>query len=226
MAAINGHNRHVKGSGYERTIAKTLTKWTGVSYSRTMASGAAGSEHGSDARLIGDIFSPIGYPDPFNYECKNHGDVTLKNIVWGTGELKQFMEQVITDAHRADTTPVLIMHINREADYVMLPYSNRLYNSLYNKSRVTFRTYSTYQDKRLEQITGVDWLVTTMNDLTSLNCTEVFNTYSAIQREMGAYWWEHVTSTANKGEDEWNAVSEQTSNIIEMNLEGNNDETN
>lgn len=226
MTGMNGHNRHVKGSKYERAIAKKLSEWTGVSYSRTMSSGAAGSEHGSDARLIGDIFSPIGYPDPFNYECKNHDDVTIKNIVWGTGELNQFMEQVITDSHRADTIPVLIMHINHEADYVMLPYSNYLYQELSRKNELAFRVYNGYQDKRLEQYISVDWLVTTMKGLLTLDSTEIFNTYIRIQQEMGTYWWEKVTDTSVKGKDEWNEVSKQTQNIIKKNLEGKKHEAN
>lgn len=123
--ASQGRGARAKGSGYELKIAKEFSKWWEGQFARTPGSGSL--HWGSDQRIAGDIVPPQGMDFPFVIECKKHEGWTLENVFLNTGEPKDWWSQVVTDARRVKLIPMLIFSRNRAKDYIMLPYSKRMY---------------------------------------------------------------------------------------------------
>jgi len=92
-------NSKVKGNKNEVAVAKALSKWTGVPFRRTPASGAI---HVPLDWLAGDVFCAVkDFDFPFCVETKHYKRVTQ-------GLVKKWLAQVREDAKRIDKVPMLI----------------------------------------------------------------------------------------------------------------------
>ena len=145
-SAMNGSGRINKGKNYERTIAKKLSKGFKTNVQRTAYSGATRgidtqynqSEIQGKAGFVGDLFFPEGHPmSVFNYELKHHNNFKFVHFFNSNGELPSFMEQVTTDSNRlggvGHSVPCLICHVNREDDYVAIPFEPHIYEYVTSK---------------------------------------------------------------------------------------------
>lgn len=96
-------NSKVKGNKNEVEVAKALSKWTGVPFRRTPASGAI---HVPLHWLSGDVFCAAdGFDFPFNVETK-HYRKTTENLV------RKWWAQTCRDAERVNKIPMLIYREN------------------------------------------------------------------------------------------------------------------
>lgn len=111
-------NSRVKGSEYERKIAKILGAWYEEEFHRVPASG--GLRWGKDNRVAGDITTPVESKFPFTVECKKREEWDLEQILKGTGEIEKWWQQSVNDSDRVDTLPFLVFSKNFAPDYVMI----------------------------------------------------------------------------------------------------------
>ncbi|ATG86350.1 putative resolvase [Lactobacillus phage LpeD] len=162
---MDGRSRHVKGSNFERDVAKKFTEWSGVKFNRTFASGAQGKENAGDTRITGDLFAPVGYSFPFSVECKNHNNFNIRNLFLGGSVIKLFLKQNISDARLSNRAPLLVSKVSREDTYCVLPYTAELEDLLRNKKLPYFRKYFSYLDERTHINNVFDMIVTNLNSL-------------------------------------------------------------
>lgn len=169
--ASKGRGARTKGSSFERSTCKKLTKLTGYRFNRTAYSGATHQDIIS-ANFVGDIYAESGNPyHSFNYELKNHDVVGLNNIVLCNGELPLFLKQVITDTERLGfkTLPCLIIHIKRWKDIVAIPYSSDLYDEIVENDGFVLKVPMHFTDERLQITYRYDFLITTLETFASID---------------------------------------------------------
>lgn len=116
-----GRKSKNKGSNYELTIAKILTKWWGAPFHRVPASG--GLHWSSSMNVAGDIVTIPEAGFPFVVECKKREEWTLENAFLNNKDIKSWWAQVVGDARETGKIPILIFSRNRAEDFVMLPYN-------------------------------------------------------------------------------------------------------
>jgi hypothetical protein len=109
-----GRKSIVKGSTFERKVAKILSEWVGFKLVRTPMSGAWS---GSD--------SDIWPNDPTNIfqlsvECKCTEGWNFHQIMLGIGPFFDWLQQAVDQAH-PDQAPILIFSANRKPTYICLP---------------------------------------------------------------------------------------------------------
>lgn len=171
---VNGRQ---KGSTYERKIAKVLSEWTGEDVHRSPSSG--GLRWGSDQRVVGDIVFPVDSKNSFVYELKKREEDHLKNLFLGTGKIKEYWQQVVTDSRRMKEhgmSPCLIFSKNRDKDYVVIPYVRAIFDLLFLESLPVVNLHISYIDKD-NNANKFNVMLITLDALTTLNHEEVFNTY-------------------------------------------------
>ena len=96
-------NSKVKGNRNEVEVAKALSKWTGVPFRRTPASGAI---HVPLDWLAGDVFCAVkDFDFPFSVETKHYKKVT-------PGLISKWLGQAKLDADRVDKQAMLIVREN------------------------------------------------------------------------------------------------------------------
>lgn len=187
--ATRGRAAHNKGFSYERKIAKTLSKGFKTDVERTGGSGATrGIEteyNHSDTigknGFVGDLFFPQTHPmSIFNYELKNHAGVKLIHFFNSNGEIPSFVEQVVTDSNRLGgvnhSVPCLIIHVNREDDYVVIPFEPVTYESL-TKAGSTMITLLSYKQERTGNTYRYQVIVTNLTNFMTLDPTTTYHQY-------------------------------------------------
>lgn len=96
-------NSKVKGNANELEVAKALSKWTGVEFRRTPASGAI---HVPLDWLAGDVFcTDKSFDFPFSVETKHYSKIYPKMK-------KDFWLQACNDAARISKIPMLMYREN------------------------------------------------------------------------------------------------------------------
>lgn len=156
-----------KGNTYERKTAKVLGSWWGYEFYRTPSSGGL-HNWSSDLNVAGDIVTSPESGFPFVIECKNRqaGDWTLESIVLDKHDIKNWWAQVVLDARRVTKVPALVFTRNRAEDFVMIPYTEEVYDLLEKADKPAMRTYIEYTDDLTKQKERFDILVTTINGFT------------------------------------------------------------
>lgn len=100
---------------------------------RTLSSGAGGTRAVDEIRMTGDLFFPLNSKNCFSYEVKDHASTRLQQVFNNNGDIPEFWEQAVTDARRIKkfgVVPVLLFHISREDDYILIPYQPDFYQHL------------------------------------------------------------------------------------------------
>lgn len=178
--ASQGRGSKISGSNYERAIAKKLSKGFKTNVQRTAYSGATRgidtqynqSEIQGKSGFVGDLFFPEGHPmSVFNYELKHHNNFKFVHFFNSNGELPSFMEQVTTDSNRlggvGHSVPCLICHVNREDDYVAIPFEPHIYEYLTTKGS-TMITLVHYKQERTGNVYRYQMIVTNLADFENL----------------------------------------------------------
>ena len=180
MSAGQGHGAKVKGSSRERELAKKLSAWSGEKVMRTLSSGAGGTRADGDIRMTGDLFFPIGSANPFNYEVKDHATTRIQHVFNNNGDIPSFLEQATTDARRGNpsTVPMLIFHISREADYILVPYTKALFRQLRDSLLPVQAQMSYFQDDKTKQVNKIPTLLTDLKSLTTIPAETLFEWYA------------------------------------------------
>lgn len=190
--ATKGRSAKNKGSNYEREIAKKLSEMFHTNVQRTGGSGAYrgidtaynhSNTHG-DRSFVGDVYFPTEHPlSVFNFELKNHEGVKLSHLFNNSGEIPSFLQQVTTDSRRlggvGSSVPCLIVHVTREDDYVVIPYTPYAYVEL-SKCGNAMITMLSYDDKRLDHHYRYQVVVTNLNTfgcLDPIKTKEVYQNY-------------------------------------------------
>lgn len=114
---VQGRN---KGSKFERDIAKQVSRWTGVHFTRVPMSGGwnqTGDITPKDPKEMVDF--------PFNIECKNQKLFSTSSLVDCSGldinkSIKQWWRQCTSDAMKSKKVPLLVMTTVREPVFVMM----------------------------------------------------------------------------------------------------------
>lgn len=180
MAGMSGSARHSKGSKRELSVSKELSKWSGEHFMRTLQSGAGGTRAVDDLRMTGDIFAPLGSKNSFSYEVKDHKATTLENVFMNTGEIPSFWEQCTTDCRRVKKfgySPMLIFHIDRRGDFVLMPYLDWTFDQLVKNNQRVAKLITYYTIKRTGVRYDFDTLLTNMDGLQSLDAQDTFKHY-------------------------------------------------
>lgn len=178
--ASKGRGAKIAGSAYERQIAKKLSKSFKTNVQRTAYSGATRgieteynqSQQVGKAGFVGDLFFPKGHPmSVFNYELKHHNNFKLIHFFNSNGELPSFLEQVTTDSNRlggvGHSVPCLICHVNREDDYVAIPFEPHIYEYLTTRGS-TMITLVHYKQERTNNVYRYQMIVTNLADFENL----------------------------------------------------------
>lgn len=171
---------HVKGNNFERDVAKAFTKWSGVKFNRTFASGAQGDKFSSDVRVTGDLFAPVDYNFPFSVECKFHDDFNLRNVFINGSVVQLFLKQNVSDARRSNRAPMLVAKVSRQDTYVVLPYTENLENLLINKQAPYFFRRMYYQDDMTKRVYKFDMIITNLNSLLLATPSELWEWYNEL----------------------------------------------
>lgn len=174
---MNGSGAHKKGSNFERDVAKEFTKWSGVKFNRTFASGAQGDKFSSDVRVTGDLFAPVDYNFPFSVECKFHDDFNLRNVFINGSVVQLFLKQNVSDARRSSRAPMLVAKVSRQDTYVFLPYTENLENLLIDKQAPYFFRRMYYQDDMTKMVYKFDMIITNLNSLLLATPSELWEWY-------------------------------------------------
>jgi hypothetical protein len=125
-------NSKAKGNGFELTVAKMFTEWSGHKFMRTPMSGAI--HNFNDKRVISDIVPPLSVGEfPFSIECKNQEvPWDLDFILIGTSKIWEFWEQASGDAKSENLEPLLVFKKNfrqiyaaMETDVFILLFRNK-----------------------------------------------------------------------------------------------------
>lgn len=120
----------IKGSNWERDVAKFLTDLYGETFIRAPGSGAyVGGINSSRKQLLhegqirafkGDIVPGLSFPK-LNIECKSYADFPFHQLFQGTVKiLEEWIEQLMTVADEGDFN-ILIMKFNRKGKFVAFP---------------------------------------------------------------------------------------------------------
>ncbi|USL89290.1 protein D14 [Bacillus phage vB_BceH_LY2] len=176
--ASSGRGSKQKGSSYELKVAKELAEWSGENVHRVPQSGGGGARFGSDTRMTGDIIFPVGSRNSFVYECKKREGSTLEHLFKNIGEIKKWWEQVVMDSRRLrehGMSPCLIFSKNRDISYVLIPYSDDVYEKLDKHFPVSRQTVS-FKDIRDED-QYFDTLLTTLDGFKSFDKVWLFDHY-------------------------------------------------
>jgi hypothetical protein len=176
--ASSGRGSKNKGSAYELKLAKELSKWSGEPVHRVPQSGAGGATWGSDSRMNGDIVFPVGSQNSLVYEAKKREGWGIHHLFLNIGEVKTWWEQVVMDSRRMKEhgmSPCLIFSKNRDKDYVLLPYVDKIYTQL-NKSFPVSRQ-TVYFDNIRGDTQYFDTLLTTLDGFTSFDPISLFSVY-------------------------------------------------
>lgn len=180
MASHAGANR--KGSAFELKVSKILSKWAGEHAMRVPSSGANHQQKG-EIRMIGDITFPVGSPNAFNYECKNHDSMAVKQVLMNNGNIPSFWEQATTDARRVPNkslSPMLVFNVSHDTIYIVVPYTSWLVKRLWENGSPCQIQKIMYNDTTTKKDNTFDTILTTLSALVELNPLEVFNTYRDI----------------------------------------------
>ncbi|GAA0348287.1 hypothetical protein GCM10008931_44470 [Oceanobacillus oncorhynchi subsp. oncorhynchi] len=173
-------NPRMKGSSYERKIAKILSEWTGETCHRVPQSGAGGVRWGSDSRMNGDIVFPVDSNNSFVYELKKREGWDFKHLLLNTGQIKEWWKQVITDARRMKEhgmSPCLIFSKNRDKDYVIIPYLENIFKHLQAANHPISNQIIWFKDED-GKVNRFNVMLTTLDALTSfINPSYIFDTY-------------------------------------------------
>ena len=110
-------NARSKGAVFERNIAKEVSEWTGITFSRTPSSGGwakTGDITPKDPKQMVDF--------PFNMELKNNQSWNLSELLKGTGVdgIEAFWDQCTSDAKKSKRIPLLVFTQNGEDVYCMM----------------------------------------------------------------------------------------------------------
>lgn len=187
--ASKGRGATNKGRAYERKIAKALSEGFKTNVQRSAYSGAKRgietdynlSEVEGENGFVGDLFFPKNHPmSIFNYELKNHAKVKLANFFNNNGEIPSFLEQVTTDSQRlggvGHSVPCLIVHVEREDDYVIFPYRGEIYKDL-TKVGPTMITVLSYQQERTGLNYRYQMLITNLKTFMQIDPKKAYQLY-------------------------------------------------
>lgn len=164
--ASTGKGSKTKGSSYERKVAKKLSTWWGDEFQRTPASG--GLRWKSDNNVIGDIVPSPTANFPFVVECKHQeGGWTLESVILNKLNVKEWWSQVVADGRRGKKTPLLMFTRNYAEDFVMMPYSEEVYQKLLDREHPLMRTCVAYTEEITGQEERFDVIVTSYTGFTS-----------------------------------------------------------
>lgn len=168
LMASSGKGAKNKGSLFELKISKSLSKWSGLPFYRSPASGAWASQRlGQDAQS-GDIVAPQSIDFPFSIELKHHEGVSLDNFVHSTGEVPSFLTQAIGDAVRVNKIPILITHWNYHPNYISIPYSEKVLSDLKSIQKPYLVTTTKYKDSLTDEDLYIDLLTFIYEDFLEL----------------------------------------------------------
>ena len=113
---MSGHTSRNKGSGFERTVAKTFSNKFGVEYRRTPLSG--GWAKGSKT-AAGDLV-PLDAPQQFCIECKKVEGWTFEQLFSNRHALfSSWWKQLIEECPEG-VQPVLVFSKNRSQIYIAI----------------------------------------------------------------------------------------------------------
>lgn len=208
MASHAGANR--KGSAFELKVSKILSKWTGEHAMRVPSSGANHQQKG-EIRMIGDITFPVGSPNAFNYECKNHDSMQVKQVLMNNGNIPSFWEQATTDSRRVpnkELSPMLVFNVSHDTIYIVIPYTDWLATNLWNNNSPCQIQKITYNDSTTKKDNTFDTILTTLNALTQLTPLEVFKHYRGLD------WDKYNENTTDSLEDIKKRAMKNIDNII------------
>lgn len=137
----------IKGSGFEREMAKYLTDVYGETFIRNVSGSGAyvgGSNQSRKAQLTeaqirhtkGDIVPPESFPR-FNAEAKFYADLAFHQLFDRCSLLEGWLDQLITASDPGDCN-VLFMKFNRRGRYVAvqatLPWADACSHVLYHST--------------------------------------------------------------------------------------------
>lgn len=192
---MNGSGSHVKGNNFERSTAKAFTKWSGVKFNRTFASGAQGDKFSNDVRVTGDLFAPVDYNFPFSVECKFHDDFSLRNVFINGSVVQLFLKQNISDARRSQRAPLLVAKVSRQDTYCILPYHKELESLLKDKKAPYFVRDMYYVDNMTRVDYHFNMIITNLDSLLLATPDELWEWYSTLD-------WNVLNENKSKKESE------------------------
>ena len=213
MSDFNGSAANNKGKTFERNISKKLSEYFKTSVNRVPLSGAWRGNNNQyalrdDSNYIGDLFFPTDHPlSIFNYELKNHKEIKLRNFFMNNREVPQFMQQVVTDSNRlggvGKSIPCLIVHINREDDYVVLPYQKDMYKSLISNNLPANISMLGYTDEMTGRTYKYLSIITNLSSFGAQSADSLYRWYHQID-------WDklNVEDNASISEDSLDSVLE------------------
>lgn len=121
-------NARSKGSTFERSIAKDVTKWSGIDVQRTPLSGGWNSSGDITPKEPEDMVS-----FPFSLECKNQEMLSVSMFFKEDGAgrtlvklLRNFWIQCANDADKYSKVPLLIVTKANEPTFVVVRASDFL----------------------------------------------------------------------------------------------------
>lgn len=117
----------IKGSGYERQVAKYLTDTYGLTFIRNISGSGAYVGGNNSSRKVqltesqirhakGDIVPPDEFP-LFNAEVKFYGDMAFHQLLDSNNQLNQWLDQLM-DASDPGDINILFFKINRRGQFV------------------------------------------------------------------------------------------------------------
>lgn len=99
-----------KGSSFERYIAKELTQWTGIEFTRTPQSGAG--------KVKGDVFTARDSSWPFVMECKAVESLKIDDLFRRKGKLYNIFKKVESECIDGQL-PMLFWKVNNQPTLVI-----------------------------------------------------------------------------------------------------------
>jgi Holliday junction resolvase len=108
----------VKGSTFERAIAKKFQEWTGEQFQRAPGSGAWGTLN-NRSDMTGDI--TCTNPNfKYSIECKKYKDWTLETVISSKANpIWKWFKQCVEQASSCSKVPLLVFAKNRSDVYCM-----------------------------------------------------------------------------------------------------------
>lgn len=127
------------------------------------------------------MFFPVGYPNCFSIELKNHEAFNIRQLFLNGSVLRTFLAQNIEDADRiSGRVPMLVMHVNREDNYIVLPYHKDFEAFLVDNNLPYFRKTVFSSEKRTGKTTSFEALITNLNSFVKVNPKTMFKWYSSL----------------------------------------------
>ena len=125
----------VKGSGFEREVAKYLTERYGENFVRTVGSGAfTGGKNSVRKQELtenqtrhhkGDVTPPDSF-FRMNMECKFYSDLLFHQIFRGQcSQLDEWIKQTYEAADEGDVN-IIVIKVNRKGKFVCIEKSDKL----------------------------------------------------------------------------------------------------